>query len=266
MLDPPSDNWVRTIYVDDYRTESSGAEWAQVANVVNQNSSSSSNSVDDTATNVNTVEIPADQGTFNGNHSLATTTNITTTTTTTTTTTDTETEFINQLNGPSHEFDYVESVKISGETDPFMRSRNVYFAANGLKSLTKHYHYLDSGVPDVFPKLIEISMTSGAFTIFENAKIELNGTQIGYVRVQKPNHKFGDTTRPDIAAGLGSPSVVVEEYSIDPFDRDRPAPSSTYSATSKLFNCDVRALANQEQYFGYAVKGETIIGESSGDV
>ena len=265
MLDPPSDNWVRTIYVDDYRTESSGAEWAQVANIVNQNVSSTSNSVDDTVTTVNSIGIPSDHR-FRGDHQIITTTDVTTTTTTTTTTTDTETEFINQLNGPSREFDYVESVKVSGEADPFMRSRNVYFAANGLKPFTKHYHYLDSGVPDIFPKLVEISMTSGAFTIFENAKIELNGTQIGYIRVQKPNHKFGDTSRPDIAAGLGSPSVVVEEYSVDPFDRDRPAPSTTYSATSKIFNTDVSALANQEQYFGYIVKDATIIGETSGAV
>ena len=259
MLDPPSDNWVRTIYVDDHRTESSGAEWAQVANVVNQNVSNVTNSVDTVDTNVTTV--PAHR-----RHEWVTTTNVTNTTTTTTTTTETETEFINQLNGPSREFDYVESVKVSGETDPFMRSRNVYFAANGLKPFTKHYQYLDSGVPDVFPKLVEISMTSGAFTVFENAKIELNGTQIGYIRVQKPNHKFGDTSRPDIAAGLGSPSVVVEEYSVDPFDRDRPAPSTNYSATSKIFNTDVSALANQEQYFGYIVKDATIIGETSGAV
>ncbi len=109
-------------------------------------------------------------------------------------------------------------------------------------------------------------MTTGTFTVFENATIELNGTQIGYIRVQKPNHKFGDTSRPDIAAGLGSPSVVVEEYSVDPFDRDRPSPSATYSATSKIFNCDVSALANQEQYFGYIVKDATIIGETSGAV
>ena len=45
MLDPPSDNWVRTIYVDDYRTESTGAEWAQTSNVINQNVSSNDNTV-----------------------------------------------------------------------------------------------------------------------------------------------------------------------------------------------------------------------------
>ena len=253
VLDPPSDNWVRTIYVDDYRTESSGAEWAQIANVINQNSSTSTD-VDTTET-----EIWADHR-FEGNHTLVT--NVTTTTTTT----QTETEFVNTLTGPSHEFDYVESVKVSGETDTYMRSRNVAFAANGLKPFTKHYHYLDSGQPDVFPKLTEIEMSSGTFKVFEDARIELAGTQVGLVRVQKPNHKFGDTSRPDVGAGLGAPNVLVEEFDVDPFDRDRPAPSSTYSATSKIFNCDTNALANLEKYYGYVMKGAKIVGQESGAV
>ena len=32
-LDPASDNWVRTIYIDDHRTESTGAKWKQEATV-----------------------------------------------------------------------------------------------------------------------------------------------------------------------------------------------------------------------------------------
>ena len=47
---------------------------------------------------------------------------------------------------------------------------------------------------------------------------------------------------------------------------DRPAPSSTYSATSQLLNVDVEALGNLEEYFGYAVKGAQIVGETSGAV
>ena len=100
-------------------------------------------------------------------------TTITTTTTTTTTTQTVETSFTNQMTGDNREMDYIESVKISGATDPFMRSRNVYFAANGLKPDTKHIHKLDSGVPDVFPKLIEITTTSGSsgFSVGENVKV-----------------------------------------------------------------------------------------------
>ena len=109
-------------------------------------------------------------------------------------------------------------------------------------------------------------MSAGSFIIYENAKILLNGEQIGYVRIQKPNHKFGDSTRPDVAAGLGSPSVTVEEYTIDPYDRSRPSPSATYSATSQLLNIDVTALGTLEEYFGYAVKGAQIVGETSGAV
>ena len=151
-----------------------------------------------------------------------------------------------------------------------MRSRNVAFNVSGLKPATRHFHYLDSASPDIVPKLSEIEMISGSFNIFENARIELDSLSddpvIGYVRIQRPNHKFGDTTRPDVGAGLGSPSVLVEEYSVDPYDTTRPAPSASYSATSKLLNIDISALANDEQYFGYFVKGATVIGETSGAV
>ena len=65
------------------------------------------------------------------------------------------------------------------------------------------------------------------------------------MRVQRPNHKFGDKNRPDIAAGLGSPAVYVEKYTVDPYDRNRP-PGDSYSPTSKLINFGVRALGTLE--------------------
>ena len=67
--------------------------------------------------------------------------------------------------GEAEERDYVESAKIDSKVDPYMRSRNVYFSANGLKPSTKHFHYLDSQSPDIVPKLIEIEMVSGSFTV-----------------------------------------------------------------------------------------------------
>ena len=258
VLDPPSDNWSRTIYIENVRQESTGATWVEQANIV------SSNSVSETDVDRTVVELETDLNEFEENHrEIRTTTTVTTTQTV-------ERSFTNVLEGPSEEYDYVESIKIDSEADPFMRSRNVFFAANGLKPTTRHYHYLDSAAPDVVPKLVEIEMVSGSFTIFENARIELDSIQddpqIGYVRVQRPNHKIGDNARPDVAAGLGAPAVSVEEYTVDPYDTGRPAPSSTYSATSRLLNIDVTALANSEEYFGYVVKGATIIGETSGAV
>ena len=248
VLDPPSDNWSRTIYLDDERIESTGARWAQQANIVREDISSTTN-----VQQFDTRRHPDDSGWVG--FTATTTVNI-----------DREISFTNVLEGPSREFKYIEDVKVTSEADPFMRSRNVYFSVNGLKPLTRHFQYLDSAVPDIVPKLVEIEMVTGTFTIFENARIELNGEQIGYIRLQRPNHKFGDSQRPDIGSGLGSLAVLEENYEVDIYDRSRPAPSSSYSATSRLLNVDVTSLANLEEYFGYAVRNATIIGETSGAI
>ena len=243
-LDPPSDNWARTIYVNNRRVESTGARWVQNSNVVS-----------DTSTRGRTRVTGRRRS---GNRLF--------TDRSTTVTRRIERSFTNTLVGPSEEKDFIESTKTSADVDPFMRSRNVAFAASGLKPLTRHYHFLDSGVPDIVPKLIEIEMASGTFSVFEDVKVEINGSQIGLIRSQSPNHKYGDESRPEFTAGLGAPNSKVEKYIIDPFDRTRPAPSETYSATSRLFNVDVVGLANLEKYFGYVVRGAKLTGASSGAV
>ena len=246
VLDPASDNWVRTIYINDHRTDSTGAKWTQQANTtINV----------DRKTEVRSYR----KGGGRGERIKK---NVTTTTTTATT------KYTPKLEGPSREFDYVEDVKVSGEADPWMRSRNVYFAANGLRPYTKHYHYLDAQQVDVIPKLVEVDMQSGTFQIYEHADIiDPSGKKIGVMRIQKPNHKFGDTSRPDIGAGLGSPAVLVEEYTVDPYDRSRPAPGDSYSPTSKLVNFGVRWLADPKApFYGYVTKGSRIIGKTSGAV
>ena len=255
ILDPPSDNWTRTLYVNNERTESTGAEWAEVANeevigTINEKPL-------ERGTTVRDIRDP-DYNWYRRRIRIVKRL--------TAQTQEIRRTFQNVLQGPSHEFDYVESIKLTSKADPYMRSRNVFFNANGLRPNTKHYHYLDNGVPDIFPKLVEINMVSGTFSVFEDINIEIDGTQIGFARIKQPNHKFGDSSRPDVGAGLGSPSVLEEKYTVDPFDTSRPAPSDTYSATSKLLNIDTIALANQEKYFGYINKGAKIIGKSSGAV
>ena len=257
ILDPPSDNWVRTVYTEENRVESSGATWAEVSNDV------PIGPIFETAgggPDIDTGRSIRDPEFSNYRRRIRIVQKATTQSQ------EFRRSYQNVLQGPSQEFDYVESVKMTSEVDPFMRSRNVFFNANGLRPLTKHFHYLDNGIPDIIPKLVEITMSSGTFNVFENAKIEVDGKRIGYVRLQRPNHKFGDTSRPDVGAGLGSPSVVVEEYAVDPYDSSRPAPSDSYSATSKLINIDTISLANLEKYSGYIVKGATITGETSGAV
>ena len=255
VLDPPSDNWTRTIYVENVRQESTGATWAEVANTkavgpikeTKVGSEPTGKDIDDPDSSWYRDRIKIVKNIYEQTQKFKTT-------------------YKNVLEGPSKEYDYVESVKTTSEVDPYMRSRNVFFNANGLKPLTRHYHYLDNGIPDITPKLVEIEMVSGTFNVFEDIKVRKNGDRIGFMRIQKPNHKFGDTDRPDVGAGLGSPSVIVEEYSVDPYDKKRPAPSSTYSATSRLLNIDCIGLANEDKYYGYIKKGARIIGEQSGAI
>ena len=262
QLDPPSDNWTRTIYLDDYRTESTGATWSEQAHIVSDDVTSK------TDIEVTEVEVdpgaddPTLHGAFDGMHRDITTLKRTTTTR------KTERRFTNTID-PLREFDYVESVKISGMADPFMRSRNVGFDATGLKPFTKHYSYLDSGIPDIFPKVTEIEMTSGTFTVGEPASILRNGVEIARVRVKAPNHKYGvdSVTENSIAVTSSTATITggsIETFTVDIFDRTRPAPSDLYSSTSKLFNIDIVALANDERYFGYIQTGCSIVGESSG--
>ena len=271
-LDPPSDNWTRTVYVNNIRTESTGARWVEQSNIV---SNTAVRGKSHTHTRMETR--PAGRGFrafsrsfrrgrrghFHGQRFHQ----VRVTETRTRVTRRIERSFTNTLVGPSEERDYVESTKITGrDVDQFMRSRNVYFQASGLKPFTRHYHFLDSGVPDIVPKLVEIEMSSGTFSILEDVKVELNGIQIGLMRSQEPNHKVGDESRPEFQAGLGSPASNVEKYTVDPYDRARPAPSSTYSATSRLFNVDVTGLANLEKYSGYIVRGAKLTGQTSGAV
>ena len=134
QLTPPSDNWTRTIYINNKRTESTGAKWIQQASVHTD------------------VDQKVEYVTYKkgrGRNEKKTRRFVTTTTTKTTT-------YKPKLIGPSKEFDYVENVKITSTVDPFMRSREVYFLANGLKPNTKHYHFLDSQQVDIIPKLVEI--------------------------------------------------------------------------------------------------------------
>ncbi len=103
VLDPASDNWVRTIYLDDHRTESTGAQWKQEATVTR-----------DVDSKTEYVTYKKGGGRGEKKKRAFTTTTITT-----------KTKFKPKLKGPAREFNYVEDVKISGEADPWMRSRNV---------------------------------------------------------------------------------------------------------------------------------------------
>lgn len=227
-LDPPSDNWTRTVYTPDaVRIESTGAKYTQTPTTT-------------------TTPVVVTTGNRTDTYEQTTTTYKTT------------------FEPGAPEIDYVESVKIEATTDKFMRERNVAFSANGLKPRTLHYYTLDTQTVDILPKIVEINMVSGTFQVGEEVEIIRNGKLIGYSSLQKPNHKFGGVgASATLGQGLGSSSVLEESYTIDIFDKNRPAPGTNYTATSKLLNFDVTRTASTNNYYGYATKGCKIVGKSS---
>ena len=102
FLDPPSDNWARTIYINNERTESTGNRWVESSNIASQTSTTDTDVVHFDETNNRN-----ETGYF-GTHS------------TFTTTTRTERSFTNTLVGGADEYDYLEDVKITSKVDPYM--------------------------------------------------------------------------------------------------------------------------------------------------
>ena len=149
---------------------------------------------------------------------------------------------------------FIETIKISSEPDTHVRSRNVAFVGTGLRPLARHYPFFDSasGI-DIAPKLIEVTMSSGVFTVGEDVSGFIGGTRIFSARVIQPNHKTGP---------YGSPTTTV---SLNPYDRSVSLPTS-YSASSTVLNVDIEALSDEVQgrYFGYVQKGIVLIGNTSG--
>ena len=149
---------------------------------------------------------------------------------------------------------FIETIKISSEPDTHVRSRNVAFVGSGLRPLARHYPFFDSasGI-DIAPKLIEVTMSSGVFTVGEDVSGFIGGTRIFSARVIQPNHKTGP---------YGSPTTTV---SLNPYDRSVSLPTS-YSASSTVLNVDIEALSDEVQgrYFGYVQKGIVLIGNTSG--
>ena len=148
FLDPPSDNWSRTIYIENVRTESTGNTWVEQSNVVSRTMKTDTDVRRFDNTNGQT------QTGYFGSHNTITTTTVQ------------EREFVNVLQGSKEEYDYIEDVKITSVADPYMRSRNVQFYANGLKPQQNIIIILIMEFLILYLNLIEISMSAGSFHNF----------------------------------------------------------------------------------------------------
>ena len=151
---------------------------------------------------------------------------------------------------------YIETIKISRNPDTHMRSRNVGFEAGGLKPLTRYYPFFDStsGI-DLVPKLLEITMNSGAFLPGEKVSVYGDGHQCGNIRILAPNHKGGNINN------------VSSTFNANPYNTSVSLPTN-YSPSSDVLNIDIRALTDDAQgdFWGYIPPSTStvLIGRSSG--
>jgi hypothetical protein len=153
------------------------------------------------------------------------------------------------------QYEFIETIKIGTEPDKYIRSRNVRFYSSGLRPYTKMYPFFDSvsGI-DVIPKLVEISMSSGSFTVGETVEGWVGEKHLFTARICQPNHKSG-------SFNSGAPKT----YGKNPYDRSI-ALGTAYSASSTVLNIDIASLSKEAQgkYNGRITKNMVILGRSSG--
>lgn len=153
--------------------------------------------------------------------------------------------------------DVVSNTNVTRQEDPYARSRNVQFFAEGLKPLTRHYISLDSiSSIDYVPKLVEISMISGAFNIGEDVEgFTTSGNRTIRFRSARPDHKSGTYSSP------------TKTYNANPYNKDLALPTA-YSASSTVLNVDTFALAEESigSYGGFIEIGTKLVGKTSGAV
>ena len=149
-----------------------------------------------------------------------------------------------------------ERVLTSQEPDTHIRSRNVAFAANGLRPVARFYPFFDSvsGI-DIVPKLLEISMVNGIFQKGETVEAyDQNSNLVAIFRIAQPDHKLGDINSPD------------ETFNANPYDTSLSL-GSAYSASTTVLNIDVLSMADEAQgrFYGYIpTSNVTLLGQSSG--
>lgn len=149
---------------------------------------------------------------------------------------------------------------VSREIIPFCRERNIEFISRRLKPTTRHYVYFDNIDMTEYsvPKLLEITMNTGVFSVGEIVKEvqtsitnESSATESIRFRVATSNHKYGPYNNPELTYPLNP-------YTNNPLSND-------YSTTSEILNVDTASLSNiTENFKGRLRIGARLIGQTSG--
>jgi hypothetical protein len=150
---------------------------------------------------------------------------------------------------------YIENILISSEPDTHMRSRNVQFASGGLRPITRFYTFIDGieGI-DIIPKLIEIGMISGAFSVGEIVEgYDVDGNIQVRFRVARQNHKLGPYDNP------------TRTFNSNPYNIQQSL-DGDYSPSSTVLNIDTASMAAEAigDFYGYITVGTTLVGQVSG--
>jgi hypothetical protein len=145
---------------------------------------------------------------------------------------------------------------VSNDLIHTMRSRNIEFVAKRLKPKTQLYGFFDNinVNPYIVPKLLEVTMNSGTFTVGENIVGNLGSASISF-RLASSNHKYGPYNQ------------AIEVFVENPYNPTESMPS-VYSSTSSILNVDTASLELQvaSTFYGYVVSGMKLVGKSSGAV
>ena len=150
---------------------------------------------------------------------------------------------------------YVEKKQISSKADDHIRSRNVGFAADGLRPVTRFYPFFDkTSSIDLLPKLVEISMVNGIFTKGEKVEAYVGGKKYACFRITQPDHKSGD---------INSPSKT---FNANPYDTTSLL-GTNYSSSSTVLNVDIASIDDEARgtYYGYipTTGNVTLLGQTS---
>ena len=168
----------------------------------------------------------------------------------------------NEITTTTLEFDseYIETILTGTVPETHIRSRNVGFKAHALKPGIQYYSFFDgrSGI-DIIPKLIEISMTSGTFSVAEDVKGYLGSDSTNPVitfRTANANHREGTYN--------DSTSTGYTPYVVNPYDAGSSLPS-VYTSSSTVLNVDIGSLTEEAtgSYFGRLENGMKLVGSSS---
>jgi len=176
---------------------------------------------------------------------------------------------------------------ISTEVTPTIRSRNVSFDGKGFKPQARIYSFFDGVNVTKYcvPKLIEIEMISGTFSVGETVTGTVKSNKLiraerPYIqfRAAVPNHKEGPHDTPTrVYTRNPYTDTQVAELALETYGgatgqilgnaggTTAIIPSS-YSSTSSLINVDIVSLANQPQgdFYGYIQEGMILKGGTSG--